>query len=132
MKKVLMLFTVVLVAMAGFTSCSDDDDKGGLSGWYAAQLPSKGSSDYTGKAYNFVSGNTVYYYNYISGTSYWSGMSEALTGPMSGYYVQSGCNETYTYEIIDNKVYIPMQGVILTIDGNSLRRDGSSLVFTKR
>lgn len=131
MKKVLLLFTVVLVAMVGFTSCSDDEPSGALSGWYAAQLPSIGSSDYSGKAYNFVSGNTVYYYNYISGSRYWSGMSEALTGPMSGYYIQSGCHETYTYEVIDNKVYIPMQGVILTIDGNTLRRDGSSMTYRK-
>ena len=133
MKKVLMLLSIVLVAMAAFTSCSDDDDKGGLSGWYAAQLPSKGSSDYSGQAYNFISGNTVEYYPTIAGAPRWTDFfrSEALTGPMSGYYIQEGNRQTYTYNVIDNKVYIPMQGTILTIDGKSLRKDGSILVFTK-
>lgn len=130
MKRTLLLLSVALLATICLSSCSDDPS-GKLSGWYAAQLPSKGSSDYTGKAYNFVSDNTVYYYNFVSGSSYWGGMSEALSGPMSGYYIQAGCHETYTYELIDNKVYIPMQGVILTVDGKSLYKDGSSTVYSR-
>lgn len=128
-----MLFAIAVMAIVGFASCGGDDEpSGSLSGWYAAQLPSKGSDDYSGKAYNFVSSNTVYYYNYISGAPRWTGFSEALTGPMSGYYIQEGGYESYTYEIIDNKVYIPMQGVILTIEGKNLRREGTSTVYTKK
>ena len=43
---------------------------------------------------------------------------------MQGYYVQEDTGQTYTYELIDGKIYIPMQGTILTIDGDILRADG--------
>ena len=126
MKKVLLLFTVVLVAMVGFTSCSDDEPSGALSGWYAADLPSKGSDDYFGSAYHFINGNTVEHYPTIAGTPRWTGYfsSQALPSPMNGYYIQADMYQTYTYSVIDNKVYIPSQGAILTISGNSLIKDG--------
>ena len=133
MKRILFYFLalVVLIPMtATLTSCGDDDPSDGLSGWYAAQLPSKGSSDYDGKVYHFINGNTVVYYNFVSGKARWD-YSEQLSG-VKGYYVQEGAGETYTYHVIDNKVYIPMQGRILTISGKSLRLDGSSLTFTKQ
>lgn len=118
-------------------SCGDDDAPGGgsskglVGNWYAANLPSS-FNDFTGRAYYFKSKNTVVYYNFVANYRHWDGMSQALTGRMSGYYIQRDCGETYTYTVVDNKIYIPTQGVILTIQGNSLYRDGSSMVFMKR
>lgn len=126
----------VTVIGIGFNACSDDEPSGGSSlkgNWYAAQLPSKGSSDYSGRAYYFESKNTVIYYSTISGSPRWDGYanSEALPGPMSGYYVQLGNGKTYTYEVIDGKIYIPMKGTIMTISGNTLREDGGG-TYTKK
>ena len=132
--KTLLFLSMIVIAVVGLTACGDDDEPAdgshGLSGWYASQLPSKGSDDWGGRAYNFINGNTVEYYPTISGSPRWTGNSEALPGPMSGYYIQQGIRESYTYEIRDNKVYIPLQGTILTINGNTLTRDGGG-VFTK-
>lgn len=133
MKKTLFFLSLVIMSIVGLSSCGDDSPSGGgLKGWYAAELPSKGSDDWGGKAYHFTNKNTCIYYSMISGSPRWTGFSESLPSPLSGYYVQSGCGETYTYEVIDNKVYIPMQGVILTIDGKTLSKDGSGTRFTKR
>lgn len=134
MKKALKLMSLFLIMATGLISCSKDDPKDSLSGWYAAYLPAKGSSDYNGQAYKFVNSNTVEYYPTISGSPRWTGYfsSEELTGPMRGYYIQTGCYNTYTYEVIDNKVYIPMKGTILTINGNTLVSEGSSVRFTKK
>jgi len=134
MKKTLRLMSLALIMATGLISCSDDDPKNSLSGWYAAYLPDKGSDDYTGQAYHFINSNTVEYYPTISGSPRWTGYfrSEELSGPMRGYYFQEGCSQTYTYELIDNKVYIPMQGTILTISGKDLVREGGGSRFTKQ
>ena len=135
MKKLLSLLLFVS-ALLTFSSCGDDEPKGGISGVYYTNLPGKDgpSHDWTGKVYNFVNDNTVVYYNYVADFAYWTGYSssESLSSiGLSGYYCQQGCGVSYTYNIIDNKVYIPMQGVILTIDGKNLRQDGSSSVWKK-
>ena len=130
MKKLLFIFTAILISVIGLTSCSNDEPSGGLSGWYASQLPAKGSSDYGGRAYRFVNKNTVEYYPTIAGTPRWD-FSEQLSGSMKGYYIQQGVSYSYTYQMDGNKVYIPMQGVILTISGNSLIKDGGG-TFTKK
>ncbi|MCM1070162.1 MAG: hypothetical protein NC210_01260 [[Clostridium] fimetarium] len=132
MKRIFALM-LILAAMFTMVSCGDDDDDdkaSALSGWYVADLPPKGSSDYTGMGYYFQNKNTLVYYNYISGQPRWT-YSEQLKG-LSGYYAQQGGGETYTYSVSGNKVYVPMQGRILTIDGKTLRLDGSSVVYAKR
>lgn len=132
MKKFIITFSIIITMVLGMSSCSKDEPGGKLTGnWYAAQLPNKGDKDWGGRAYYFNSSNTVTYYPMISGSTYWGVQwSEELTGPMKGYYIQGGIKETYTYTVSDNKIIIPMQGVILTIDGNTLYKDGGG-VFTK-
>ncbi len=135
MKKTLRLMplAMIMVMAAGLISCSDDDSgNDSLNGWYAAYLPAKGSSDYTGQAYHFINSNTVEYYPTISGSPRWTGYfsSEELPAPMDGYYIQAGNVQNYTYELIDNKIIIPMRGTILTISGNDLLPDGGGR-FTK-
>ncbi len=122
--------SLALIMATGLLSCSKDDPKDSLSGWYAF-LP---SDDYMGQAYHFINSNTVEYYPTISESPRWTGYfrSEELTGPMRGYYIQEGCYHNYTYEVIDNKVYIPMKGTILTINGKTLISEGSALRFTKQ
>lgn len=126
------MLAILIPMVLELSSCSKDEPDGKLIGnWYAAQLPSKGDSDWGGRAYYFNNSNTVTYYPMISGTTYWGAQwSEELTGPMKGYYIQGGVKETYTYTLQDNKIIIPMQGVILTIDGNTLLKDGGGQ-FTK-
>lgn len=128
--------TLILAVIGiGFASCGDDEpsDASGLKGkWYASQLPSKGSDDYGGRAYYFESKNTVVYYPTIAGAPRWTGYfsSEQLPGPMKGYYIQEGNGQTYTYEVHEGKIYIPMKGTIMTISGNTLREDGGG-TYTK-
>lgn len=137
--KTLRLIGCLLVAVCmcmGMASCSDDDSSGSSKGlvgnWYVNGLPS-GYKDYCGHAYHFTSKNTVVYYNYIANYRHWSdGLSEALTGSMSGYYIQKGCGDLYNYTVVGDKIYIPSQGVILIIKGNSLYREGSSIVYVKK
>lgn len=135
--KHLQKFTLVLlaaIACTGILSCSDDNDGGSssLNGkWYVSGLPTS-YHDYTGKAYHFMSKNTLRYYNYIANYRHWDNLSEELPQVGSGYYIQKGVYETYTYYVNDNKIYIPQQGRILTISGNKLYLDGSSMTFTRR
>ena len=85
--------------------------------------------------YYFENCNTVRYYDNIAGYPHWGAVptySTALPSPMNGYYAQALFEyTTYTYKIIDNKLYIPLQGVIITISGNNLVQDGG-LTFTKK
>lgn len=132
--KIWMMTLILSVIGIGFAACGDDDeptDASSLQGkWYASQLPSKGSDDWGGRAYYFESKNTVIYYPTIAGTPRWTGDSEQLTGPMKGYYIQSGNGKSYTYEVLEGKIYIPMKGTIMTISGNTLREDGGN-TYTK-
>ena len=125
MKKTIKLMSIGMIMAMCLISCDKDE---GLTGWYAMNLPAKGSREAGGWAYHFINSNTVEYYPTISGSPRWEwkgeNYSEALPSPMNGYYIQAGNVQHYTYEVIDNKVYIPMQGVILTISGNKLLPDG--------
>ena len=132
MKKTIKLMSIGMIMAMCLISCDKDE---GLTGWYAMNLPAKGSSDYGGRAYHFINSNTVEFYPTISGSPRWSSskgnISEALPSPMNFHYIQAGNVQNYTYEVIDNKVYIPMQGVIMTISGNNLLVDGGGK-YTKQ
>ena len=132
MKKNIKLMSIGMIMAMCLISCNKDE---GLTGWYAMNLPAKGSSDYGGWAYHFINSNTVEFYSTISGSPRWGVVgagSDALPIPMNGYYVQGGNAQHYTYEVRDNKVYIPMQGVILTISGNKLLPDGGGGNYIKQ
>lgn len=118
----LLLLTVSLVMTAQFTSCSDEPSKNLKGNWYVYNLPSKGQ-DGTGEAYYFVNDDYLIYYHNVTGRKTWIN-STALTGKMDGYYYETGFDKSYSYEVVDNKVYVVMQGKILTIDGDKLIRDG--------
>ena len=127
MKKTIKLMSIGMIMAMCLISCDKDDSKDSLIGWYVANLPAKGSSDYGGSAYHFINSNTVEYYDMIAGSPIWEwkgdNYSEKLPSPLKGYYIQEDIVATYTYEVIDNKVYIPMKGTILTISGNDLIPD---------
>ena len=132
MKKTIKLMSIGMIMAMCLISCNKDDSKDSLIGWYVANLPAKGSSDYGGSAYHFINSNTVEYYGTVAGSPIWvhsNGVnySEELPSPLKGYYIQEDIVATYTYTVIDNnKIYIPKQGDIgriLTISGNDLIPD---------
>ena len=136
MKKFFTLMLCLITLSITMVSCGDDEpgDGGSLKGkWYVFNLPDKYSEDYFGQAYHFVNKNTVDYYATIAGSPRWTDYfsSEELPSPLKGYYIQEGCVQTYTYYVEDNKVYIPMQGVNLTISGDELIKDGGAR-FTRK
>lgn len=122
MKKFLSMTVILLGFLCTFSSCSDSPSQNLKGKWYACNLPSKGS-DGNGEAYYFVNNDYVMYYHNVTGRETWVN-STPLTGAMKGYYYETGFDQSYSYEIIDNKIYIVMQGTILTIDGDKLMRDG--------
>ena len=128
MKKTIKLMSIGMIMAMCLISCNKDE---GLSGWYARNLPVKGSREAGGWAYHFINSNTVEYYFAIAGSRL-PGCPEELPSPMNGYYIDSNDMWTYTYEVKDNKVYIPMQGVLLTISGNKLLPDGGGGNYIKQ
>ena len=132
MKKTIKLMSIGMIMAMCLISCNKDE---GLTGWYAMNLPAKGSREAGGWAYHFINSNTVEYYPTISGSPRWGVVgagSDALPIPMNGYYIQAGNVQHYTYEVKNNKVYIPMQGVILTISGNKLVPEGGGGNYIKQ
>ncbi len=115
--KSLFLILGLVVSVTAMTACSDDDE-GGLSGVYGCLINHFSKDDY-GLVYHFINGNTVRYY---PGAYYgWSNGAKQIGS--SNWYADSEPN-TYTYEVEDNKVIIPMQGTIMTKSGNTLIVDG--------
>lgn len=138
MKKILrgmLLAAVAVMAVTSLQSCKDDEDnpKNGLSGWYTTD-----EADFEGwfgehiiYAYNFTNSNTVLYYGALTDKETVNSTS-SVTVSGKRWWVDVGYPKSYTYTREDNKIIIPMQGVILTINGKDLSKDGSSDVYRKR
>ncbi len=120
--KSLFLILGLVFSVTAMTACSDDDE-GGLSGVYGHL-----STNDWGSVYHFINGNTVHFY---PGASYGKqGIYYKQIGSSNWYVEYSEEPRTYTYEVEDNKVIIPMKGTIMTISGNKLTEDGG-LTYTK-
>lgn len=138
------IFTVLFV---GFTSCSSDDgDAGGsnnnLSGyWLCTSVCEKDisdaidggwlSSEGTGcgsKAYYFVNGNTVHVLDAWGYITKKSNTFYQVTVRNKTVYFRPEVSTTYTYALVDNKVYIT-NGDILTLSNNKLYLDGESWYY---
>lgn len=126
--KSLFLILGLVVSVTAMTACSDDDE-GGLSGVYGRE-----SSYGYGDVYHFTNGNTVVYYGsaHYGQTNGNNGMLAARQqiGSSNWYACEGEPNHTYTYVEEDNKIIIPMKGVIMTKSGKNLIEDGGG-TFTK-
>lgn len=133
MKKLLFLIAIVPLFMT--MSCSKDSSssQGGgggntqdeLLGFWSEGAQTTSSSTYHTGVHEFVGNNIVYIYkgrvynkSTVSGIDY----EEIPTRPEWYYLIR----EAYTYERIDDKIYIPMKPEIITVVGNNLIVDGSS------
>lgn len=132
MKRVLnyvfIAFAIVVMGIS-FTGCSKDT--GALKGLYL-RVDEYGGLDGGKRAWglDFVNSNTVKYYDRLHDYRHWDGFSESLG--YGNWYFQEGCEERATYYLDGNKVYIPMKGMILTIEGNKLYPDGSGSPYIKQ
>lgn len=134
MKRVLK-FVIITLAIAvmgiSFTGCSKENGGNGKIRGLDLRIDKYGGRDGGQRAWglDFVNGNTVIYYDRLHDYKHWE-FSEALG--FGNWYFQEGCDERATYYIDDNKIYIPMKGIILTIEGNSLYPDGSGSPYIKQ
>jgi len=127
------MLTMTIVAMlVCLTSCSKDKEEGkptGVSGLYYYSI---GGSNASRTAYNFVNGNTVEIYGALSSNpnSKW-GDEKGVSFPLrSGWYYSPGNKNNYTYTIVDNKIILT-NGNILTINGENLMMEGTSIILNK-
>ena len=129
-KYALIAITVIVMGFA-FTGCSKEGS-GKIRGLYLRITGVPGEQRAWGL--DFVNGNTVKYYDRLHDYKHWDdeyGKFSKSLGHGNWYY-QEGCDERATYYIDDNKIYIPMKGIILTIEGNNLYEDGSGTPYTKQ
>lgn len=137
MKKffVYLMGVFMMLGSVMMTSCGGDD-KDSISGVYACEINYGMQKGTFAACYSFTSGNTVIYYsiahkgNYIANNKGEMSFTHKI-GSSDWYHSDEGPGVSYTYVFEDNKIIIPMQGVILTKSGNSLHQDGSLKVFTK-
>lgn len=133
--KSVLLFVIITLAIAvmgiSFTGCSKENGGNGKIRGLYLRIDKYGGRDGGQRAWglDFVNGNTVIYYDRLRDYKHWE-FSEALG--FGNWYFQEGCDERATYYIDDNKIYIPMKGIILTIEGNSLYPDGSGSPYIKQ
>lgn len=135
MKRLAFIFAFIAIIATGlFTSCSKDDDGGSLSGVYGCGMNYVDGDGY-GRCYEFINHNTVVYHPFVHDGELRGGNgllgTTSRVGKSKWYDVEGSIVKTYTYVYEDNKVIIPMQGVILTYSGGKLYEDGSSNVFKK-
>lgn len=137
MKKlyVFLMGVFMMLGCAIMTSCGGDD-KDSISGVYACEINYGMQKGTFAACYNFTNSNTVMYYSIARNGEYTAKNKGEMSfthqiGSSKWYYSDEGPGVSYTYVFEDNKILIPMQGVILTKSGNSLHQDGSSKVFTK-
>lgn len=136
MKKNSIIYFVVAVVCAaiGFVSCDDDSDNG-LSGLYGDETLLWGNTTHT---YYFQNSNTVLWIPFAHRGKYipedeaiYADYTTKEIAKTGWYEVEGHPAVTYTYTYQDNKIYIPMQGVILTKQGNRLYEDGTSSCYVK-
>lgn len=121
--KYLCAIVLIIIPMALFTACSDDDGSSGISGYYSDE-PSIGWDGYTFRSvYFFKNSNTVIKYDYVANGRYWNDSSPFPEH--TGWYYDGGGGQTFTYTIHGNKIYIT-NGTIMTIEngGERLVPDG--------
>lgn len=130
-----MLVAFMMIVMGfSFTGCTKES-AGKIRGLYL-RIDKYGGRDGGQRAWglDFVNGNTVKYYDRLHDYKHWDDehgkWSESLG--YGNWYFQSGCDERATYYIEDNKIYIPMKGIILTIEGDNLYPDGSGTPYVKQ
>lgn len=137
MKRVLnyLIITLAIAVMGiSFTGCSKENGGKGLKGLYLTPAWDWDGTHKWRKGIDFINGNTVKMYDYIMNYKHWyndiiGDFSEPLG--YENWYFQEGCDRRATYYLEGNKVYIPMEGMILTIEGNTLYPDGSGTSYTK-
>lgn len=124
-----MLVAFIMIVMGfSFTGCSKES-AGKIRGLYLRIVKYDGER-HRAWGLDFVNGNTVKYYDRLHDYKHWDEWSESLG--YGNWYFQSGCDERATYYIEDNKIYIPMKGIILTIEGDNLYEDGSGTPYVKQ
>lgn len=150
-----MPILMMAMCVSSFSACSSDDDdsdggsNGGLIGYWVQMDDFRNIIRYTlGKSnrveddgtimcdqitYHFIDNNTLEETGIKASINKRadSFKSETIDGVPVYYFFDNDWHTSYTYEKIDNKIYIPSAGVILTYDGSTLRKDGENDVFTK-
>lgn len=101
-----------------------------LLGFWSEGAQSTSSAIYHTGVHEFTDNNIVYIYkgrvynkSSVSGLTY-----EEIPSRPGWYYL---IREAYSYERIDNKIYIPMKPEIITVAGNNLIVDGSSAPLSR-
>lgn len=125
-----MLVAFMMIVMGfSFTGCTKEST-GKIQGLYL-RIVAGGERAW---GLDFVNGNTVKYYDCLHNYKHWDNEYGKWSEPLGygNWYFQSGCDERATYYIEDNKIYIPMKGIILTIEGDNLYEDGSGNPYVKQ
>ncbi|MBQ8191098.1 MAG: hypothetical protein IJZ45_04975 [Bacteroidaceae bacterium] len=122
------LFQTICLTVLGFSlfACSEDDEGASLSGIYLTPA-NTGWGHPCCQGLYFINGNTVKVYDYLFNYEHW-GDASVYFGQYNNslWFFQEDCDVNATYSVIDNKVYIPSEGMILTIEGDLLVPEGSS------
>lgn len=125
-EKFFVLFAMMVVGLS-FVACEKEEDA--LRGFYLTEPWSYDEVHLECKALDFKNKNTVIVYDDVLNFEHWQ---NDIWGNFSKYlgidnwYVQDGVGAMATYSVIENKIYIPNEGMILTIEGDKLYPDGSS------
>ena len=119
-----MVFAMITVGLS-FVACEKEEDA--FSGFYLTEPWDWDGVHMHCKALNFINKNTVKVYGTVLNYEHWGEYSEYIG--IDYWYIQD--YSMATYSVIENKIYIPSEGMILTIDGDKLYPDGSSYPYIK-
>lgn len=130
--KKLCVYSFAILSIFAISGCNSDNDDDNLKGYWATAPESTVWNNSRIYVYHFINGNTVKYYGDCQSDDSFHNEGKTLKINGKTWYIPHDAT-TYTYTHKDNKVIIPMQGVILTLSGKTLIEDGSSSrVFTKQ
>lgn len=128
----LFLVSIMMLLGLSFTACSSDEDGGnGVKGLYMTPAYEGWKGHNFCKGLDFINGNTVKVYDYICDYKYWEEPAGSSSLGYGNWYFQTGCDTRATYTIVDNKVYIHSEGMILTIEDDKLYTEGGGNPYTK-